>query len=68
MVLSRGNTQDLATMYEAWRGAATQLEGHAEVSRAGGNLGQVSMAQAGGALPLVPRPVVFSRSPLAETR
>jgi peptidyl-dipeptidase Dcp len=26
MVLSRGNTEDLATMYEAWLGSAPKIE------------------------------------------
>jgi peptidyl-dipeptidase Dcp len=27
MVLSRGNTQDLETMYEAWRGGPPKIDG-----------------------------------------
>ena len=35
MVLSRGNTEDLAAMYAAWRGRAPQGRRDAEGSRAG---------------------------------
>ena len=33
MILSRGNTQDLAAMYAAWRGRAAHYRRHDEVSR-----------------------------------
>ncbi len=36
MILSRGNTQDLAAMYAAWRGRAPERRCDDEVSRARG--------------------------------